>query len=178
MFWVVFFFSPNAFYKVLQQQRILIPSTLQMPADVVDYQQQARILHLQVGCCCCCFCCFIFLGAFFDSGCCITVALMPKQSLTSNVTSSGSLCSHSEMLTVWGCDSICVGCKNWSHSGAGHLCVHCVIVFADETSPSRYLKMTAHKMESLLILVQVASKRCLQVSGLSRPTMRLLILVT
>lgn len=119
------------FAKFCNNKELLFPQHFKMPADVVDYQQQARILHLQVVVVAVFAVSFFFGGGLFDSECCITVALMPKQSLTSNVTSTGSLCSHSEMLTVWGCDSICVGCKNWSHSGAGHLCVHCVIVFAD-----------------------------------------------
>lgn len=87
----------------------------------------SSVLWLLMSCCYSC-----FSGGFssmFESRRYIIVASMPKRPLTFNITYIRLLRSHSEMLAVWGCDSICVGCKNWNHSETGHLCVHCAISF-------------------------------------------------
>lgn len=63
--------------------------------------------------------------------------------LLSNSAYSSSFCSHSLMLTEWGCDSICVGCKTGMIVELG-ICVFNDAIIEDYTSPSSYLKMTQH----------------------------------
>lgn len=54
--------------------------------------------------------------------------------LVSNSAYSRSFCSHSLMLTKWGCDSICVGCKTGMIVEPG-ICVFNDAIIDDVTSP-------------------------------------------
>lgn len=69
--------------------------------------------------------------------------LNAKLLLISNSAYSSSFCSHSLMLTEWGCDSICVGCKTGMIVELG-ICVFSDAIIEDYTSPSSHLKMTQH----------------------------------
>lgn len=59
------------------------------------------------------------------------------------------------MLTKWGCNSICVGCKTGMIVELG-ICVFSVAIIEDYTSPSSYLKMTQHIITARLTHVTLS----------------------
>lgn len=62
------------------------------------------------------------------------------------------------MLTEWGCDSICVGCKTGMIVELG-ICVFSDAIIEDYTSPSSYLKMTQHITTARLTHATLSAKR-------------------
>lgn len=62
------------------------------------------------------------------------------------------------MLTEWGCDSICVGCKTGMIVELG-ICVSNDAIIEDYTSPSSYLKMTQHIVAARLTHVTLSAER-------------------
>lgn len=76
----------------------------------------------------------------------------------SNSAYSGPFCSHSLMLTEWGCDSICVGCKTGMIVELG-ICVFNDPTIEDYTSPSSYLKMTQRIITAGLTHATLSAKR-------------------
>lgn len=81
--------------------------------------------------------------------------LIARLFLICNSGYSRSFCSHSLMLTKWGCDSICVGCKTGMIVELG-ICVFRVAIIEDYTSPSSYLKMTQHIITARLTHVTLS----------------------
>lgn len=78
--------------------------------------------------------------------------------LISNSAYSRSFCSHSLMLTEWGCDSICVGCKTGMIVELG-ICVFSDAIIGDYTSLSPYLKMAQHTIAARLTHVTLSAER-------------------
>lgn len=78
--------------------------------------------------------------------------------LKSNSAYSISFCSHSLMLTEWGCDSICVGCKTGMIVELG-ICVFDDAIIEDYTSSSSYLKMTQHIITARLTHATLSAER-------------------
>lgn len=78
--------------------------------------------------------------------------------LISNSAYSRSFCSHSLMLTEWGCDSICVGCKTGMIVELG-ICVFNDAIKEDYTSLSSYLKMTQHIIPARLTHATLSAER-------------------
>lgn len=62
------------------------------------------------------------------------------------------------MLTEWGCDSICVGCKTGMIVELG-ICVFNDAIIEDYTSPSSYLKMTQHIITARLTHATLSAER-------------------
>ena len=62
------------------------------------------------------------------------------------------------MLTEWGCDSICVGCKTGMIVELG-ICVFSDAIIGDYTSPSSYLKMTRHIIAARLMHATLSAER-------------------
>lgn len=61
------------------------------------------------------------------------------------------------MLTEWGCDSICVGCKTGMIVELG-ICVFTDATIEDYTSPNPYLKMTQHIITARLKHATLSAK--------------------
>lgn len=102
----------------------------------------------------------VFLLLFFGSSLLMLHHFGPNARLllVSNSAYSRSFCSHSLMLTEWGCDSICVGCKTGMIVELG-ICVFNDAIIEDYTSPSSYLKMTQHIITARLTHATLSGER-------------------